>query len=119
MKLNKVAFGFAAGIIWGGIVFLATWWIVVRGGTGEMISRLGRFYIGYAPSPSGSILGLIYGFVSAFIVGVLFAAIYNAFAVPAEGVADEVAPPAPEDEEGAHEEEPATPSYEEIGFWVR
>lgn len=79
MKLNKTGFAVAAGILWGATIFLATWWIIVRGGTGENIAKLGRFYLGYEPTPVGSIIGLIYGFINAFVGGYIFAAIYNAF----------------------------------------
>jgi len=84
MKLNKAAFGLAAGIIWGAMIFLATWWIIIRGGTGENIALLGRFYVGYTPTPVGSVIGLVYGFIDGFITGYIFALIYNAFVRSAE-----------------------------------
>ena len=83
MKLNKTAFGLAAGVLWGAALFLATWWIIIRQGTGENIRLLSRFYIGYSPSPIGSLVGLIYGFIHMFIGGYIFAALYNAFSCPA------------------------------------
>ena len=105
MKLNKVAFAFAAGIVWGALVFLGTWWVVIRNGTGELISKLGRIYIGYSPSPSGSILGLIYGFVSAFIIGFIFAVLYNSFCnpAPAAEIEEEVIIDSSELEEGVED----------------
>lgn len=78
MKLNGKAFGMAWGVIWGGSVFLATLCVVFRSGSGELTSKLGRFYIGYQPTLAGAFIGLIYGFVHAFVMGVIFAAIYNA-----------------------------------------
>ena len=78
MKLNGKAFGFASGIIWGATIFLATMIVALRGGSGELIRKLARFYIGYQPTLAGAFIGLIYGFIHAFIVGVIFAAIYNA-----------------------------------------
>ena len=77
MKLNGKAFGMACGIIWGATVFLATLAVVVRGGTGEHTSLLGRFYIGYRTSAAGAFVGLIYGFIHAYIMGLIFAGIYN------------------------------------------
>ncbi|MCX7766148.1 MAG: bacteriophage holin [Candidatus Sumerlaeia bacterium] len=82
MKLNKLAFALATGIFWGAIIFLATWWIIIRKGTGEHIELLGRFYLGYKPTPPGSLIGLIYGFVSGFVGGYIFSALYNAFVQP-------------------------------------
>ncbi len=80
MRLNVKAFGLTCGIIWGASVFLATLWIMARGGTGEILSKLGRFYLGYTVSPGGAFVGLIWGFVDALIVGMIFAALYNAIA---------------------------------------
>lgn len=79
MKLNKVALGLAGGIVWGAIVFLATWSVILRSGTGELTGKLARFYIGYSMTPEGSIIGLVYGFITAFIIAYIFAALYNAF----------------------------------------
>lgn len=82
MKLNKIAFALATGIFWGALIFLATWWIIIRKGTGEHIELLGRFYLGYKPTAPGSIIGLIYGFITGFIGGYVFSALYNAFVQP-------------------------------------
>lgn len=80
MKLNKVACGLAAGIIWGLTVFIATIWVIVSGGGGQHLALLDRFYIGYSVTFGGSFLGLIYGFIDGFVVGWIFALLYNVFA---------------------------------------
>ena len=116
MKLHKVALGMAAGILWGATIFLATWWIVIRGGTGENIALLGRFYIGYTPTPVGSIIGLVYGFIDGFIAGYIFALIYNAFAGAAavkKAAPEPTAPPEPIEEPPVSDEEPAGDTTEE------
>ena len=82
MKINKVALGLALGIIWGASVFLATLWIMARGG-GQTLVLLNKFYLGYSVSFLGGLLGLVYGFVDGFIGGWLIALLYNAFAKPA------------------------------------
>ena len=69
MKLNKNAFGLAAGIICGVGVFLATIILLIKGGEGEHISLLRNFYPGYSFSFLGSIVGLVWGFVEGFIIG--------------------------------------------------
>lgn len=76
MKLNKTALGVSLGIIWGVTVFLATVWVMVRGG-GQHVQLLGQFYIGYRISGVGAVVGLVYGFVDGFIGGWLIAWIYN------------------------------------------
>jgi len=78
MRLNGKAFGLACSILWGATVFVATLSVALRGGSGELTSKLGRFYIGYQPTLAGSIVGLIYGFLHAFVFGLIFAGIYNA-----------------------------------------
>ncbi len=85
MKLNKVACGLAAGIVWGLTVFIATIWVIVSGGGGQHLMLLDRFYIGYSVSFGGSFLGLIYGFIDGFVVGWIFALLYNVFAGSKKG----------------------------------
>jgi len=41
---------------------------------------IGRLYRGYTISPAGSLLGLLYGFIDAFIGGAILAWIYNRIA---------------------------------------
>lgn len=83
MKLNKTAIGLASGIVWGGSIFLLTFFIMInmslRGGTGEILSKLGRIYIGYTVSLTGALIGLIYGFIHAYIIGWIWASLYNLF----------------------------------------
>ncbi|HKI86592.1 MAG TPA: bacteriophage holin [Thermoanaerobaculia bacterium] len=76
MKLSKSALGVSLGIVWGASVFLATVWVLVRGG-GEHLQLLGQFYIGYRITYLGAIVGLVEGFVDGFIGGWLIAWIYN------------------------------------------
>lgn len=78
MKLNPKSAGLAGGILWGLTVFIATLWILVKGG-GYTLMKLAQFYIGYSVSVPGAFIGLIYGFVHGFIIGALFALLYNLF----------------------------------------
>jgi hypothetical protein len=79
MKLNAKAFALSAGIIWGVAVFLVTTISLLRGGHGDTLSRLGQIYIGYSFSFVGSIVGLIWGFVTMFVAAWIFVVLYNAF----------------------------------------
>lgn len=80
MKLQAWPLGLAAGIVCGASVFLATLWIMIRGGSGEHLALLARFYPGYSVSIGGSILGLTYGFIDGLIGGLVLAWLYNTFA---------------------------------------
>jgi len=77
MELRKRNLGFALGLLWGLAVMLGTWWLMWMGSPGEVISKLGGFYIGYTFSFVGGIIGFIWGFVDGFICGFLIAWFYN------------------------------------------
>lgn len=79
MKLSKKAFGLAAGILWGVVVFAATNILILRGNEGAVIIGLKNFYLGYSFSFLGSIMGLIWGFVNGFVAGWLLAFFNNLF----------------------------------------
>jgi hypothetical protein len=76
MKLDKKAFGLASGIFWGFTIFVATIWVLIRGG-GETLILLRQFYFGYSVSYEGAFVGLIYGLVDGFVCGWIFAWLYN------------------------------------------
>jgi hypothetical protein len=77
MRLNVKAFSLTCGIIWAATVFLATISVVVRGGTGELTCKLGRYYIGYSTTIPGAFVGMIWAFIHLSILGMIFAALYN------------------------------------------
>ena len=77
MKLNVRAFASAFAIWWGVGIFLLTWWAIAVGGSTGDPTFLGRLYIGYEISPLGSVMGLVWGLVNAFITGAIFAWLYN------------------------------------------
>jgi hypothetical protein len=79
MKLNIKAFSLSAGIVWGLVIFLMTNISLFQGGTGKNLYRLSHFYYGYSFSFVGSIIGLIWGFVTAFAAGWIFSILYNVF----------------------------------------
>jgi len=74
------AFGLALGIVWGlGVLLLglAAWqfaWGVA------FLDLLASVYVGYAATLTGSLIGFGWGFLDAFIGGVVFAFLYNLFA---------------------------------------
>ena len=79
MKLRPLALALTSGIFWGAAVMIATWWLLIVGSSGELISQLSKFYFGYCFCFAGGFIGLVWGFVDGFISGFLFALLYNAF----------------------------------------
>jgi protoporphyrinogen oxidase len=79
-KLDRVAFGTALGAVSGGALFLATLWLVLKGGqvVGLNLRLLGQYFPGYRVTLLGSLFGLAYGFATGFISGWLFAFLRNA-----------------------------------------
>jgi hypothetical protein len=80
-KLDKVALGLAAGIIGGLGLFLATVFLVIKGGNpvGPNLALLGQYFIGYTVTWKGSLIGLAYGSVCGFILGWSIAFLRNLF----------------------------------------
>ncbi|MFB0516878.1 MAG: bacteriophage holin [Candidatus Neomarinimicrobiota bacterium] len=79
MKLSVKALGLAAGIVWALAIFLLTYWFLLFGYEGEMLSRLSNIYLGYSVTWYGGFIGLVWGFVDGFIGGALLACLYNKF----------------------------------------
>ena len=81
MKLNVKAFALACGSLWGVGLFAATWWIIAfEGATGDP-TFIGRLYRGYAISPAGSLIGLVWALVDGVVGGAVFAWLYNLLAI--------------------------------------
>lgn len=79
MQLRKRAFGFAMGLFWGLTILFLTWWLLIWGSPGEIVSKLASFFIGYSFSWGGGVIGFIWGFVYGFVGGVIFAWFYDFF----------------------------------------
>lgn len=86
LRLNAKMLGLVLGIMLGLIIFLATNWIVIKGGhvtssgeyvIGPHIQLLSQFFIGYKVSFLGSIIGFAYGFAVGTLIGTLIGWIYN------------------------------------------
>ncbi len=80
-RLNAIVSGLVAGVILGLAIFVATNWLLLKGGEpiGPHLALLGQFFWGYTVSFWGSIIGLLYGFVTGLIVGYAVAFLYNFF----------------------------------------
>jgi hypothetical protein len=79
LRLNATVHGVVFGIVLGLIIFLATNWLVIKGGQviGPNLSLLNQFFIGYSVTFFGSIVGFLYGFLTGFLVGFFIATLYN------------------------------------------
>ena len=82
LRLNAMATGVALGVVVGLGLFVATNWLILKGGehVGPHLALLGQFLIGYKVTFLGSVIGLGYGLVSGFVVGFMIAALHNRFA---------------------------------------
>lgn len=80
-RLNAIVSGLVTGVIFGSVIFIATNWLLLKGGEpiGPHMALLGQFFWGYTVSFWGSIVGLLYGLVTGFIVGYAVAFLYNFF----------------------------------------
>jgi hypothetical protein len=79
LRLNATVQGLVTGIVAGLGVFIATNWLVLKGGdvVGPHLGLLGQFFIGYEVTFVGSLIGFAYAFVAGFVAGYLVARIYN------------------------------------------
>jgi formate hydrogenlyase subunit 3/multisubunit Na+/H+ antiporter MnhD subunit len=82
VRLNAKIHGLVTGLVFGLGLFVATNWLVLKGGkfVGRHLSLLGQFFIGYRVSFLGSLIGFVYAFVCGFIIGYSIAWMYNCFA---------------------------------------
>jgi hypothetical protein len=79
LRLNATIQGVVTGMLIGTCVFLATNWLVLKGGkvVGPHLALLGQFFIGYRVTFLGSLVGFAYGFSVGFIIGYGIARMYN------------------------------------------
>lgn len=79
LRLNAMVQGVVTGIVAGLGVFIATNWLVLKGGkvVGPHLALLGQFFLGYRVTFVGSLIGFVYAFVYGFIGGYFVARMYN------------------------------------------
>jgi hypothetical protein len=86
LRLNAKILGLVLGLLAGGIVFMATNWLLIKGGpttpdgrhlVGPHLQLLSQFFIGYRVSFLGSLIGFLYGFALGTICGSAIGWIYN------------------------------------------
>lgn len=86
VRLNTRFLGLVLGLLMGLAIFVATNWIVIKGGhinpngeyvVGPHLQLLSQFFIGYRVSFFGSIIGFLYGFALGSLSGSVIGLIYN------------------------------------------
>lgn len=77
--MKAVRLGLAGGILWGLSMFITTLVSVGSGYGAAFLNMMASIYPGFAISVPGAFLGLLYGFVDAFIFLLLLGWIYNGF----------------------------------------
>ena len=78
-RMDKLAFAAALGTVSGLAMFLATIWLIIKGGDviGPNLQLLGQYFIGYTVSIKGAFIGMGYSLFWGFLFGWLFAYIRN------------------------------------------
>jgi len=79
MEIRKRALGIATGLVFGLAMLLGTWWLLLWGSQGGIMSRATTLFIGYSYSWGGAIMGFVWGFIWGFIAGMLIAWFYDLF----------------------------------------
>ncbi len=78
-RINGKILGLVIGLVMGLIFFIATLWLVIKGGdnVGTHLSLLNQFFPGYSVTLFGSFVGLIYGILTGFLFGWCIGWVYN------------------------------------------
>jgi protoporphyrinogen oxidase len=78
-KMDKLAFAIAVGSLSGLLVFMATIWLILKGGEviGPNLQLLSQYFPGYTVSFKGSFTAFGYSFIWGFLFGWLFAYLRN------------------------------------------
>ncbi|MBN2060165.1 MAG: NAD(P)/FAD-dependent oxidoreductase [Deltaproteobacteria bacterium] len=77
--MDKLAFATAVGAVSGLLIFLATIWLVIKGGpvVGPNLKLLSQYFIGYTVTVKGAFIAFGYSFFWGFLFGWLFAYLRN------------------------------------------
>ena len=80
-RIDKFGFATAIGSVSGLLIFLATLWLLIKGGEviGPNLLLLEQYFIGYSVTIEGAFIGMGYSFLCGFLFGWLFAYLRNLF----------------------------------------
>jgi hypothetical protein len=79
LRLNARAWGIAMGLLFGLGLFIATNFLVLKGGSqvGPHLGLLAVYFPGYRVTFVGSLIGFVYAFVLGYALGRLIGTVYN------------------------------------------
>jgi hypothetical protein len=79
LRLNAKVIGLAMGLLCGLAIFVATNWLLIKGGerVGTHLQLLSQYFIGYRVSFGGSLIGFAYGFALGTLGGAFVGWVYN------------------------------------------
>lgn len=82
LRVNALALAVVAGLVSGAGLFLATNWLLLKGGPepGPHLALLGQYFWGFRVSFLGSLVGFAWAFLCGFAAVYAGARIYNAVA---------------------------------------
>lgn len=78
-RMDPLAMGAAVGVVAGLAMFLATAWLLVKGGdvVGPTLALLRNFFIGYSVTWGGSVIGMVEAGIGGFALGYVGARLRN------------------------------------------
>jgi protoporphyrinogen oxidase len=78
-RMDKLAFATAIGTVCGSSIWIATMWLLIKGGdvVGPNLSLLREYFLGYSVTAKGAFIGFGYSFFWGFFFGWLFAYLRN------------------------------------------
>jgi hypothetical protein len=79
VRMHAAVLALVCGVLGGGVVFVMTAWLVVKGGPqiGPHLRLLSEYFYGYTVTWKGSVVGCAYGAAVGSIVGWVIGAVYN------------------------------------------
>ena len=82
LRASEQGWGIAIGLVFGLGLFVATNFLILRGGedVGQHLSLLGVYFPGYSVTFLGSLVGFVYAFVLGYGIGRTIGAVYNRLA---------------------------------------
>jgi hypothetical protein len=78
-RIHAAVLALVCAVVGGGVLFIATLWLVIKGGpnVGQHLRLLSWYFYGYSVTWGGAFVGLFWGALFGGAVGWLIGGIYN------------------------------------------